>query len=100
MTNLEMDFTRNLLEQLSKAEETTGIPETRLKSQTEQQGGVKAMKNYLRRGQTTRQFEKLKQMGRLELSPEYLVTKGKYGPLFTDQEVDLCLQVLLDAGAF
>ena len=58
------------------------------------------MQQLLSRGQQTRQFEKLKEKKRLELTPEALVSKGKYAQLFTDEEVNLCLQTLLDAGMY
>jgi hypothetical protein len=54
----------------------------------------------LHRRQVTRQFEPLKQKKRLDLSPEALVVKGKYGALFTDEEVNLCLEALLEAGMY
>lgn len=52
------------------------------------------------RGQNTRQFLPLKEKKRLDLSLEALVIQGKYAELFTDEEVDQCLQQLLDAGMF
>lgn len=100
MTKLELDFTTALLEQIGKAEQLTGVPEPRLLAQARKVGGAQAVKELLRRGQTTRQFQPLRERGRLDLSPEYLVTRGKYGPLFSDEEVDICLAALLEAGAF
>lgn len=100
MTKLETEFTAELLSNLKKAEELTGVPEPRLISQAEKDGGVKAVKQLLSRGQMTRQFAPLKTQGHLELTPEALVIQGKYAKLFSDEEVDLCLQTLLDAGMF
>ena len=100
MTKLETEFTAELRAVLEQAQSLTGIPESRLRVQAEKAGGVKAVKELLRRGQTTRQFDALRELHRLNLTPEYLVTRGKYGPLFTDEEVDLCLRALLEAGAF
>ena len=42
----------------------------------------------------------LQQAGRLELSLEALVTAGKYGQLFTDEEVNCCFAALCDAGFY
>ena len=100
MTKLETEFTAALLEQIRRAEQETGMEEPRFTTQIQKNGGPAAMKELLRRGQMTRQFEPLREKGRLDLSPEYLVTRGKYGPLFTDEEVDICLAALLEAGAF
>lgn len=100
MTKLETEFTTALRAAITEAEALTGISEPRLLEQAERDGGAKAVRQLLARGQMTRQFAPLKQLGRLELTPEALVIKGKYAVLFTDDEVNLCLQTLLDAGMF
>lgn len=100
MTKLETEFTLELLETLKMAEEATGTAETRLAAQAQSLGGPAAVRQLLSRGQTTRQFEPLRKQGRLELSVEALVTRGKYASLFSDQEVDLCLGALLEAGMY
>lgn len=100
MTKLEETFTRELLDCLKKAQEITGVEETRLQQQCEKSGGPQAVKELLRRGQTTRQFSALQGKKRLELSPEALVTKGKYAELFTDDEVNTCLSALLEGGMY
>lgn len=100
MNHLENQFTTALLEQLSKAKEACGVEETRLRQQAEALGGVKAVQQMLQRRQATRQFEPLKNKKRLDLSVEALVVKGKYGSLFTDDEVNTCLDALLEAGYF
>ena len=98
MTKLETAFTAELLKNLAAAAELTGVEEARLRQQAEKLGGPKAVKELIARGQMTRQFQPLKEKKRLDLSPEALVTKGKYAELFTDEEVNLCLQALLEAG--
>ena len=45
-------------------------------------------------------FNALQRCGHLELSLEALMTKGKYGALFTDEQVNWCLEVLLEAGYY
>lgn len=97
---MEDKFTRELLERLGQAEKETGIPEPRLAEQVRTQGGVKAVGEYLRRGRLTRQFSALKEQGKLELTPESLVIQGKYGALFSDEQVNICLDRLLEAGFF
>ena len=100
MTKLETEFTADLLRSLTEAENLTGVAETRLRQQAEKLGGSKAVQELLKRGQTTRQFGPLKEKKRLDLSPEALVTKGKYASLFTDEEADGCLAALLEAGFY
>lgn len=100
MTKQETAFTLALVENLKKAAELTGVEEARLLSQAEKDGGVKAVKMMLARGQVHRQFGPLKELGRLDLSPEALVIQGKYSALFTDEEANLCLNALLEAGMF
>lgn len=100
MTKLETAFTAELLKNLAAAAELTSVEEARLRQQAEKLGGPKAVKELITRGQMTRQFQPLKEKKRLDLSPEALVTKGKYAELFTDEEVNLCLQALLEAGMY
>ena len=100
MTKLEAAFTDALLKQLLEAEAITGVAETRLMERAGKLGGPRAVSELLSRGQTTRQFDALRRKNRLDLSPESLVIKGKYAPLFTDEEANLCLETLLNAGAF
>ncbi len=100
MSNMESTFTTALLEQLSKAQKVCGVEETRLRQQAEKLGGVKAVQQMLSRRQETRQFVPLKQMKRLDLSVEALVIQGKFASLFTDEEVNTCLEALLEGGMF
>ena len=78
MTKLETAFTAELLKNLAAAAELTGVEEARLRQQAEKLGGPKAVEELIARGQMTRQFQPLKEKKRLDLSPEALVTKGKY----------------------
>ena len=100
MNNLENSFTTALLGQLAKAQQICGVEETRLRQNAEKLGGVKAVQQMLSRRQETRQFQSLRQMKRLDLSVEALVIQGKYASLFTDDEVNACLEVLLEGGMF
>jgi hypothetical protein len=43
---------------------------------------------------------KLRAAGRLDLSPEAAVVSKQYAELFTDEEVDFCLDALLECGFF
>jgi len=100
MKKLETQFHEALLSQLSQAEQATGVAEPRLLGEAERLGGAEAVRRMLKKGQTTRQFSALKEKKRLELSVEALVIQGRYGSLFSDEEVNLCLSALLEAGMF
>ena len=100
MTKLETEFTKTLLKNIAEAERLTGVAEPQLVSQAEKLGGAGAVRGLLKRGVYSRQFQPLQKKGRLDLSPEYLVTQGKYAELFTDEEADVCLEALLEGGAF
>ena len=100
MTKLDTEFTAALLASLREAEAVTGVAEKRLAAQAEKLGGASAVGQFLAKGQQTRQFAVLQAKQRLDLTPEALVIQGKFGPLFTDEQVNLCLQTLLDAGMF
>ena len=45
-------------------------------------------------------FDALADAGRLDLSAEALVVSREFGPLFSDEEADFCLQALLQAGFY
>lgn len=100
MTKLETAFTLDLIARLQEAETLTGTAEPRLRQQAEEKGGPAAVKQLLSRGQTTRQFAPLQKLHRLDLSTEALVIQGKYASLFTDEEVNTCLNALLEGGMF
>ena len=100
MDQLEKQFTDALLKNLAEAERLTGIKEVRLAEAARERGGAAAVRQMLKRRQMTRQFDALKQCGRPDLSPEALAVKGKYAPLFSDEEVNLCLSALLEAGMY
>ena len=100
MDQLEQKFTVELLEQLSRAQQVSGVEETRLRQNVEKLGGVKAVQQMLAKNQENRQFQPLLKLKRLDLSVEALVIQGKYSSLFTDDEVNLCLNALLEGGMF
>lgn len=100
MKNMENTFTTALLEQLTEAERITGVSEIRLRQQTEKVGGVKAVQQMLSRRQENRQFQPLKKTKRLDLSVEALVIQGRFAALFSDEEVNDCLRLLLENGMF
>ena len=63
-------------------------------------GSVAAVRDFVRRHAPSDAFASLEQAGHLELSPEATVIQARYGPLFTDEEINTCLTLLLEAGYF
>lgn len=96
---LEQAFCREAVQNAQAAMLTHGAPTKRLLQGLEQ-AGLDAVRENLRRRRVSDGFDHLARLGHLELSPEALMTKGKYGTLFTDDEVNWCLHVLMEAGFF
>lgn len=93
------EFTRDLLNQIAQAE-TLGVRMARLKKDAETYGGVKTARELLRKNRLSDGFDQLEQLGKLALSLEALVVKGKYGALFTDDEVNRCFDRLCIGGYY
>ena len=96
---LEEEFTRELVANALAAQEL-GCRTQRLIQDAQRRGGAEAVRAMLARRQATPDAHLLARAGRLELSCEALVTRGKYSPLFTDQEADACLAFLCEAGYY
>lgn len=97
--DLETAFTAALCAALEQAE-GCGVRQPRLREQATKYGGVPCAKDMIRRRRQSDGFEALGQAGRLDLSLEALVTAAKFGPVFTDDEVNACFQALCDAGYY
>lgn len=77
-----------------------GAPTKRLLQNLETHGGVETARELAKKHRLSDGFDALRLCGHLELSLEALMTKGKYGSLFSDEEVNWCLDVLMEAGYF
>ena len=77
-----------------------GAPTKRLLLALQERGGVETAREQVKRHRTSDGFDRLAACGHLELSLEALMTKGKYASLFTDDEVNWCLDTLLSAGYY
>ena len=97
-TRLELLFDQELLQNAEQARILCGSPVTRFVRSVQTTGGVSAVRELCRRNRPSDAFDSLAQAGRLDLSAEASAVKGKYGPLFTDEEVNACLALLLEAG--
>lgn len=100
MKELENKFHRALEEQAVQGQLACGLGCPQLMAQAQKLGGVRAVKEMIKRGKGSENFEKLQNAGKLVFSVEALVTKSEFGQLFTDQEVDFCLAALCDCGFY
>ena len=98
--NLTQVFQAKALEQAQTAMLAHGCPTKRLIQDLQSRGGVETAKELARRHRLSDGFEDLRQKGHLELTLEALVIQGKFGALFTDEEANWCLQVLMEANYF
>ena len=90
-TRLELLFDQELLQNAEQARILCGSPVTRFVRSVQTTGGVSAVRELCRRNRPSDAFDSL---------AEASAVKGKYGPLFTDDEVNACLALLLEAGYF
>ena len=72
----------------------------RLIAQADKHTMVGAVKENIRRGRVSDNFDDLAEKKLLRLSVEALVCGKQFGALFTDEEADFCLSVLLEAGYY
>lgn len=100
MKQLEREFAQELQRRLETAARECGVEQKRLSAEAARYGGVSCARELLRRRRLSDGFDALARLGRLDLSLEALVTAGKYGALFTDEEVNHCFGVLCEAGCF
>ena len=99
-SRLELLLEQELLQNAQQARILCGSPVTRFVRSVQTAGGVAAVRESCRRNRPSDAFDSLVRAGRLDLSAEASAVKGKYGPLFTDEEVNTCLTLLLESGYF
>lgn len=78
--------------------EALGIGAKRMEAACREHGDLAAAKRILTGRRLSDGFDALAKAGALNLSLEALACKGKFGPLFTDEEVNTALERLLEAG--
>ena len=98
--NLEEKFNLQAKHNAQTAILAHGAPAKRLLQDLEAYGGVRTAQDLFRKHRVSDGFDQLAQRGKLELTLEALVIKGQFGSLFTDEEANWCLEVLMEAGYF
>ena len=99
-TNLEKQFTKELLENCEKASKSCPYRGVRFIQTLQKFGGVKTAKEILHKGRLSDEFEILVKAGLVELTMEALVVKPCYAELFTDDEVNSCYETLCENGYY
>ena len=97
---LEQAFQRQALTNAQAAMTLHGAPTKRLVQTLELRGGVETARELIGKRRLSDGFDVLRRCGHLDLSLEALVVQGKFGALFTDEEANWCLEVLMEAGVF
>lgn len=97
---LEKEFSEKLIETALEAEKVCGFRPQKLVKDITQFGGVSVAKRSLSRNANSENFFLLKEAKRLDLSMEALITSNKFSPLFDDDEVNICFQLLCECGYF
>ena len=97
---LSQTFQKEAMTNAQTAMLAHGAPTKRLLQTLQIRGGVETAKELAAKHRLSDGFDHLARCGHLELTLEALMTKGKYGSLFTDEEVNHCLDVLVEAGYY
>lgn len=95
---LERAFTEELLKNIGAAAPV--CRQERLRADVEKYGGASCAHELLRRNRRSEGFGALADAGKLALSLEALAAEGKYGELFTDDEVNECFAALCAEGYY
>lgn len=96
---LEQEFQLQAIANALAAQEQ-GFPTKRLAMQLQTRGGAETVRELCRSGRLSDGFSQLCAAGRGELTLEALAVKGRFSPLFTDEEANHCLALLMEAGYF
>lgn len=97
---LESQFSQAWQAALAEAQTACHVSQKRLSQTTEKQGALAAVKASLSRRRPSEGFYALEQAGRLDLSLEALAAQPVYAPLFTDDEVNFCMDLLCEYGFY
>lgn len=97
---LEAQFAQEWQAALSAAQAACHVSQKRLAEATEKRGALAAVKESLSRRRPSEGFHALEQAGRLDLSLEALAARPAYAVLFTDDEVNFCMDLLCEYGFY
>ena len=98
MTELEKRFDRDMRSIYSTAKRECGYNATRFLQLVGEKGGLAAAKQLISKPGGTEGFTTLWEHRRLDLSVEALVLKPEYKSLFSENELKLCRDRLMEFG--
>ena len=96
---LEQRFSADAETMMQKAE-ALGLDAGALRSQCAKHGAAACLKRCLQRGQEVPLSRELTAAGHTELTLEALAVESRYAELFTDEEINACLEHLVEAGYY
>ena len=97
---LKAEFQLRALAHAQTAMLEYGAPTKRLLDTLSSRGGVETVQELCKRHRVSDGFDVLCAKKRGDLTLEALAVTGKYGELFTDDEVNHCLDMLMQAAFF
>lgn len=97
---LAQTFLIRAIENAQTAMTAHGCPTKRLLANLQAYGGVETLKDLARKHRVSDGFDALVKCRHPELTLEALAVQSRFGSLFTDEEVNWCLEVLVEAGYF
>lgn len=99
-SQLEQQFEAAWRKATEQAAQLCALDAAPILAAIEKKGGASAAHETLRRGVESPLFAELCQKGHPELSMEALVTQSRFADLFSDREVNLCLDRLCEVQYF
>lgn len=100
MIALEKKLQQEVIRNCELAEKEYGCKMTRFLQTIERFGIVRTAQEIFRKGRTSDCFNKLAEVGHLELTMEATIVKGEYAELFTDEQVNYCYELLCEKGYY
>ena len=100
MMALEKNLQQEVMKNCGLAEKEYGCKMTRFLKTIERFGIVRTAQEIFRKGRTSDCFNKLAEVGHLELTMEATIVKGEYAELFTDEQVNYCYELLCEKGYY
>lgn len=91
-------FEQEAIARANQWQAACGINGKKTAQQLQSYGGVEVIKRQIKQGRVCEAFDALAQKSMLDLSLEALVVDRRFDDLFEDEEVNFCLNLLLEAG--
>lgn len=100
MGALEKKLQEEVIKNCEVAEKEYGCKMTKFLETIERFGIVRTAQEIFRKGRTSHCFNKLAEVGHVELTMEATIVRDKYAELFTDEEVNACYELLCEKGYY